>query len=296
MRIAALSLLPAVIACSDEPAATGETLVIDTPSFTLQPGQEKFYCYHTTLANAAPTGVHTMSSSMPPGSHHLIVYKVRTPWAPDGTLEECEGFGRGDGERADLPLWLYAAQEPEASFAMPADVGIAIAANQPVVVNMHYVNRSDVPLTANVHVELEAFAPEHAYTAANTYITFNTEIDVAPGATGSAGGSCDVPPGAQFLLMSTHSHQYTTSARVRDGDRLVLETLDWAHATVAQWTGPFHTFASGKLDYRCEYHNSTNQRLRTGESAIASEMCSVVGVYFPGRGDTFCVNSLVIPL
>jgi hypothetical protein len=296
MRVAALSLLLAVTACSDDPPVAGETIVIDAPAFTLQPGEEKFYCYHTTLPNAAPTGIYRMSSRMTPGSHHMIVYKVRTPKAPDGTLEECEDFGTGSGGLTDIPVWLYAAQDPEVSSEMPKDVGMNIEANQPVVVNMHYINLSDVPLTANVHVELEAYHPAHAYTEAHAYITFNTEIDVPPGATGSAGGTCDVPAGAQFVTMSTHSHKYTTSARVRDGDRLVVETLDWAHATVERWDAPYLTFASGKLDYRCEYNNTTNQRLRTGESAIADEMCMAVGVYFPARGDTFCINSFTITL
>jgi hypothetical protein len=226
----------------------------------------------------------------------MIVFKTRQAKAPDGTLAECENFGMGDGGLADLPVWLYASQEPENSFAMPEGVGIAVAPNQPVIVNMHYINQSDAPLTANVHVELEAFVPDHTYTEAHAYITFNDEIDVPAGARGSAGGSCDVPAGAKFIMMSTHSHKYTMSAQVRDGDALVLETLDWAHATVEQWSDPYYTFKSGKLDYRCEYNNTTNQPLTTGESAIANEMCMAVGVYFPARGDTYCLNSFAITL
>ena len=297
MRAAALTLLLAFTACTDEPAPAGEKLALDTPSFTLQPGEEKFYCYYTTLPNAAQTGVYKMSSRMPPGSHHMIVFKTRTPKMPDGTLVECENFGMGGGGGlSDLPVWLYGAQQPEVSFTMPEGVGVAIAPNQPVVVNMHYLNLSDVPLTANVHIEMEAFATGQTYTEAHAYITFNTEIDVAPHATGSAGGSCDVPPGSKFVMMTTHSHKYTTTARVRDGDQLVLESRDWSHATVEQWPAPYYTFSSGKLDYRCEYNNTTDQRLETGESAIANEMCMAAGVYFPARGDTYCLNSLAITL
>jgi hypothetical protein len=297
MRVAALSLLVAFTACTDDSGVgPGERITIETPSFVLQPGEEKFYCYHTTLPNAEPTGIHQMSSRMPPGSHHMIVYKMRTAKAPDGTLEECVDFGMGDGGLADIPIWLYAAQEPESDFTMPEGVGMAIGANQPVIVNMHYINQSDEPLTANVHVDLDAYAPGRKFTEAHSYITFNTEIDVAPGATGSAGGTCDVAPGSKFISMSTHSHKYTTSARVHDGDRMVLETRDWAHATLERWPAPHFTFESGKLDYRCEYTNTTNERLTTGESAIANEMCMAVGVFFPATGDTFCLNSFTITL
>jgi hypothetical protein len=299
MRIAAFSLslllALAVAACGDDPAP-GETITFETPSFVLQPGEEKFYCYYTTLRNAEKTGVYRMSSSMPPGSHHMIVFKTRTEKAADGTFAECENFGMGDGGLADLPVWLYASQLPENETVMPEDVGIAVAVNQPVIVNMHYINQTDEPITANVHVQLDTFAPGRSYTEAHAFITFNDEIDVPPGAMGSAGGTCNVPADAQFILMSTHSHKYTTSARVRDGGAMVLETLDWEHATVGQWRAPYYTFASGKLEYRCEYNNTTNQPLRTGESAIANEMCMAVGVYFPAVGDTYCLNSLSITL
>jgi hypothetical protein len=299
MRAAALCLMIfALTACSnDDETVTGETLTIDTPSFTLQPGEEKFYCYYTTLPTAEATGIYRMASSMPPGSHHMIVFKTRTALEPDGTLAECENFGMGPGGFTDIPMWLYAAQEPEEGFTMPDDVGIAIAAGQPVIVNMHYINQSDAPLTANVHVELGTFKPGFTFTPAHSYVTFNTQINVPAHATGSAGGSCDVSPDAKFVFMSTHSHKYTTRAQVHDGDRMVLETKDWAHATVAEWPAPDHySFGSGKLNYRCDYNNTTDQPLRTGESAIANEMCMAVGVTFPAHGDTFCINSFTITL
>jgi hypothetical protein len=296
MRVAALSMLLALAACGDDPAVTGETIAIDTPSFMLQPGEEKFYCYYTTLPIAEPTGIYEVRSSMPPGSHHMIVFKTRTAKMPDGTLLECENFGMGDGGLADLPVWLYAAQDPETTFTMPDDVGIAVAANQAVIVNMHYVNLADTPLTANVHVEFVPYVAGHAYTEAHTFVTFNTEINVPAGQRGSAGGSCSVPAGSKFVSMTTHSHKYTMNARIHDGADLVLETLDWAHATVKQWDAPYYTFASGKVDYRCEYNNTTDQPLVTGESAVANEMCMAGGLYFPGRGDTYCLNSFSITL
>ena len=62
------------------------------------------------------------------------------------------------------------------------------------------------------------------------------------------------------------------------------------------WDTPYYQFTSGKLDYRCEYTNTTNQPLRFGESAIANEMCMAVGVYFPAHGDTYCFNSFTLTL
>ena len=111
MRIAALLLLLAFAACTDS-GLQGQKMAIDTPSFTLQPGEEKFYCYYTTLPNAEAAGIYHLSSSMTPGSHHMIVLKTMTPSQPDGTFAECQNFGMGAGGLTDIPVWLYAAQDP----------------------------------------------------------------------------------------------------------------------------------------------------------------------------------------
>lgn len=283
-------------ACGDSGPALGDTITIDTPSFVLQPGEEKFYCYYTTLPNTEAIGAHRFTSSMPAGSHHMIVFKTKKAMAPDGTFAECDNFGMGDGGIADVPVWLYASQNPEGELTMPEGVGVAIGASQTVIVNLHYVNTTDAPITAQVHIDIETFAPKQTFIEAHAMITFNTQIDVPPNSMGSAGGSCDVDSEWQFITMSTHSHKYTVNAQVHDGPNMVLETLDWAHATLGRWDSPYLKFSSGKLDYRCTYHNTLSVPLETGESAINNEMCMAVGLYFPANGDTFCLNSLTVTL
>jgi len=285
----ALLLLPLIAACSDG-APADETFTIQTPSFTLQPGEEKFYCFYTTLPTDEVRGIHAMSSHMTPGSHHMIVFKTATQQQPDGTFAECQNFGMN----GDLPVWLYASQDPDQEMTLPDDIAIALAPAQPVLVNMHYINQTDAPLTADVHVELTAFPSGFHYHEAHAYITFNDEIDIAPGATGSVTGTCDVDPAVKFVALTTHSHRYTTSAEVLDGTTQVLETFDWEHATVNRYSEPFLQFASGKLQYRCTYHNTTDQPLTTGESALTNEMCMAVGLYFPASRDTYCLNSFTL--
>jgi hypothetical protein len=289
LLLAAPLLTIAVAACSDgEPA--GETFTIQTPSFTLQPGEEKFYCYYTTLPTDDVRAIHAMASHMTPGSHHMIVFKTQTEQAPDGTFVECQNFGMGD----DLPVWLYASQDPDQEMTLPDDIAIALPARQPVLVNMHYINQTDAPLTADVHVELTALPAGTHYHEAHAYITFNDQIDIAPGAIGSVTGTCDVDPAVKFVALTTHSHRYTTSAQVFDDTTPVLETLDWEHAAVERYGEPYLQFSSGKLTYRCTYHNTTSEPLTTGESALSNEMCMAVGLYFPASRDTYCLNSFTL--
>ena len=291
MRRTLLLIAPLVAAACSGADPADETFTIQTPSFTLQPGEEKFFCFYTTLPTTEVRGIHAMASHMTPGSHHMIVFKTETQQQPDGTFVECQNFGmRGQ----DLPVWLYASQEPEQEMTLPEDIAIPLIAQQPVLVNMHYINQTEAPITADVHVDLTAFPTTTHYHEAHAYVTFNDQIDIAPGASGTVSGTCDVDPDVKFVALTTHSHRYTTSAEVLDGAASVLETLDWEHATVNRYTDPYLQFSSGKLTYRCSYHNTTDQPLTTGESALTNEMCMAVGLYFPASRDHYCLNSVAI--
>lgn len=289
-----VALTAPLTACgTSDPVLDEKLITIQTPSFTLQPGEEKFYCLYTTLPVDQDSGVHRVASHMTPGSHHMIVFKTKTQLEADGTFKECSNFGAGDN-MSNIPVWLYASQTPDNEVVMPENVGIALTAHQPVIINMHYVNTTDAPMTAQVNIEMERYAPTFHFTEAHAFITFNTKINVPAGGTGSAGGTCQIDPIWNFVMMSTHSHQYTTAAKVYDGSSMVLETLDWAHATVARFEQPYYNFASGNVTYQCDYHNTTNMPLTTGESAISNEMCMAVGLFFPATRDTFCLNSLTV--
>jgi hypothetical protein len=162
---------------------------------------------------------------------------------------------------------------------------------------MHYYNIGDATIDANVRVELETLPAGATYTPARAFVTFNSQISVPAGETATVGGACDVPAGAQFIAMTTHSHKYTTAARVYDGTSMIVETLDWAHPTVELWSAaPFLEFASGQLTYECDYLNDTAETLTVGESALYNEMCMAGGFYFPAESDLFCLNSTVFSL
>ena len=289
-----IHLLFAVAACttSDTAEPPSSTHTIETPEFTLAPGEEKTLCYFTTLPTDEPVAVSRYRSSMAPGSHHLIVYTTRTQTQPDGTLGECAS---GPGQ-ADPMVWAYGAQQPEFTTQFPDGVGVMLAARQPLVVQLHYLNTTDAPIEARATFAVDTLPPDARFEPANAFFTFNTQIDVPPGGTASVSGSCAVPAGAKFFLMSTHSHRFTTRVQVRDGGTMVLETTDWEHPALGAWPAPYQTFASGKLDYRCDYLNMTDQRVTTGDSALTEEMCMAVGYFFPTERPVPCIDSRVISL
>jgi hypothetical protein len=291
-------LLGSQVGCGDVDDTAGRTYQVTTPAFDVEPGGELTYCYYTRVGNDAPMGVRRWSSQMTEGSHHLILFRTAEPLRPDGTLEPCSGFGSGglsDGF-GSFPIWTYAAQTPEAEQVMPDGVGMSLAADQPIIVQMHYFNTTAGVLRPTITLDIETYPRSADFIPAGPYITFHPSIEVEPRSTGFAEGHCAVPQGAKFFNMSTHSHRFTTSAEVWDGpDRLVF-TEDWEHPEVVWWRDePFQEFGS-HLSYRCDYDNDTDDVVTTGASAETDEMCMAVGYYFPNDSFTVCLGSSLFSL
>ena len=269
---------------------------ITTPDFTINPGEEKYMCFYTTLPNADALGVKSYKSKMTPGSHHMIVFTTTTPVQPDGMLVECGGGVPMD--KNGLPaVWGYGAQQPDQELAMPDGVGVTMPAHTPVIVNMHYLNVTQSALVVHVAVNIETWAAGTTYTQASAYITFDTNIDVPAHGTQTVNGSCAVDPSLKFFALSTHSHKHTTLDTVGDGASTLVTTTDWEHPAFAYSPkAPFMQFSTGKLGYSCTYKNDSDANVTVGESANTNEMCMAIGYAFPKTGPTWCFDGKVYNL
>lgn len=271
----------------DAPPAAAATFRITTPDITIEPGQEITYCYHTTIDLPRAMGVKKWSSTMTPGSHHLILFLGSDK--PDGTIETNCGFG---GQGLNLPVWTYSAQTAVQESVMPAGIGMPIAAGTRAFVQMHYLNTTEEPIQAHVQIDAEAYDEGVEYIPTAAFITYNTNIDIAPMSTGTAGGECDLPDDVKFFTVSTHAHKQAVHTQVNDGTTMVFSSDNWEHPGAADWrANPNYTFSSGKLTYRCDYDNQTANRIRTGDSAATDEMCMAVGYFFPATQPKYCLNS-----
>jgi hypothetical protein len=267
---------------------------IVTPDYTIGAGDEKFFCYYTTLPATEAVGVTKYQSQLTPGSHHMILYATQTNLQPDGTMVECEDGlfgGFGSGGLSSIPVWAYASQTPDGELDMPAGVAVGLGAKQPLIVNMHYLNATSAALTVHVTLNIETLPAGTSYVPAASFVTYNTQISIPPHGAQTVSGTCPVPKGTQFFEMSTHSHSHTKVDTIADGAQTLLTTTDWSQPTVRSWTSPYYGFASGSLTYQCQYVNDTDSTVVTGNSAQTNEMCMAVGYLFPASTTTFCLNS-----
>lgn len=277
---------------SNDPAAAFE---IQSTDILLPAGAEFTKCFYFHTPNTDTVAINKWVSDMTPGSHHMIMFLNPGGSQPaDGTIDDNCGIGG----TSNIPVWTFATQTEHLEEDLPADDGAGkplaqnIPANTAGFFQMHYLNASDTDKM--VHVDLKAYAldPGTQYTQTDAYITYIYNFTVPAGATGyQINGSCSVPNGAKFWTVSSHSHKHSTDVVINDGSSMVLDSTDWEHPAVKDWTGsPYYQFASNKVNWTCTYDNPGNTAVPEGQSAQTNEMCMMTGYYFPATGPKFNVT------
>lgn len=280
------------------PPARGFT--VTSKEVVIQPGQEITYCYYFRTPNTEPLAIHKWSSTMTPGSHHMIMFTTTNDVMPPGTVSAANcGFASGGVQ--NLPSWTYAAQTAENEVALPSDDGTGkplaqlIQPNTAAFFQMHYLNATDNPLTVSVTLNAEALAADTAYTQTAAYVTYDNDIDVPANATNHVESqTCDTPPNTKFWMMSTHAHRRAVKTVVKNGmpasTNIAFESDDWEHPGAKTWMqAPFYTFDGNKLTFECTYNNAGGPRALDGDSAATDEMCMASGYYFPATKPRLCV-------
>jgi len=279
---------------------------IKSPDIMLPAGTEVTYCYYFHTPNTSALNINKWVSAMTPGSHHMIMFFNNGSQPADGTIDT-NGCGVG-GTGTNIPIWVYAAQTQTAELDLPADDGagkplaMAIPAGQAAYFQMHYLNASNGPLTVHVDLKAYALAAGTAFTQTDAFITYNANISIPPHAVNlTQSMTCNVPSGAKFWTVSTHSHKQSIATDLKDGTAMVFSSTDWEHPGAMSWmTAPFYTFTSGQMTYECTYDNNgqtappdnENNTIVSGPSAQTNEMCMGTGYYFPATTPKFCYNNL----
>jgi hypothetical protein len=260
---------------------------ISTMPFDLQPGQEKFTCFHAEIPIDGEIDVHYYESKMAPGSHHFILYKLDGDAVPVGTTDQ-------SGCLSGFQNWIYSSAQPHIDLRMPEGVAMVLNSRQRVVFDMHYINTGDKTLHAVV--TLNVVLAKGKFEKASSLISFNTSIRLPPHGMQTVGGDCTPGAGAKFFYMLTHTHRrgkLATITRVLAngtmGEELVRST-DWEVPMEHKWLSePLLTFQPGeKFHYSCDYQNDLDQTVTVGASAAINEMCMAITYYYPASAGGSC--------
>lgn len=271
---------------------------LSSPAIDIKAGVEATYCYYFDTPNTNDLMLQRWTSHMTAGVHDVAVFLTPTDQQTAGTISSTDC-----GIMTSISsAWAYAAQTADAETVMPSDdgtgnpIGQVIKAGQSGFLQMHYINTTGAVIHPQVQISAYAYPDTVQPTHAAPFVTLNLEIKIGPGSatmptTATVSGNCPMPLDAKgeplkFFAVTTNTHKQGISTAVLDGAKTVFQSSNWQDPGSASWpTTPFYTFASGTLSYQCNYSNSNDYTIMTGDNAATDEMCMAMGYFFPAPDD-----------
>ena len=256
--------------------------------FTIAPSSEAFKCTYVQMPSTAGFivgGQHEFTV----GSHHLLLYRTSLTSIPAGmespTIGDCyEGSAT---YMSTLTGVVYPAATPTGQLTMPEGVGLPYQANEVLLFQVHYLNATATPLTAEAYVHLDT---QTAPVKQNAGILFFYDpfIYVPQGGMGKASLRCPIPSNITLFTQSSHYHArgvnyqayLDPASPAAPATTPFYTSNDWASPTIQLDTMPVK--AGSYIRYYCDYDNTQGtQDFIQGQSAATNEMCMFIGLYYP---------------
>jgi hypothetical protein len=251
--------------------------------FTVPVGQELVMCTYVRGTNDVEADITQFDTEQSAGGHHLIVYTV--DHAIDLPPALCSQGGQ--------PNWAQIAisQIAKEQHTFPAGVGFHVKAHQQYVMETHYINTTDKPISVNSALTEHFAKAGEVTTRASTYFFGTMNIDLAPNAALTKTVECSPPEAMSLRTMFGHEHRRGTGVAVD-----VLPGGTGAAARIYEtklWDGPpITSFESGqkldvadKIRVTCDWQNDGPTTLR-----YPHEMCFAIGYYWPADSSLLCTS------
>ena len=259
------------------------------PQFVMEPNTETVESFDVTSGNTTDVLYYWRQYRMRPGTHHMIL-----------TAQDGGGGGFGLGRRLGGSQNL--AWDNPANGEIPPenkDIGMPLAANTPINVNLHYMNFTDHPILKEVWVNFWYRDPKDVKQATNEVYSF-APMDVAPGQHVILSGTCPIDTAGRVLTLYGHRHANNVRFSVfreHSGTRdLVYDDYDWEEPLVAEYnslvknaapdmakklpgasSGLLELAAGDNLYFECEIVNNTQNTFVGQNEAKDDEMCIMIG-------------------
>jgi hypothetical protein len=307
VRVAAafLALLVAVVcfvACGQKapsgvPAGTIYSLTYGP--ITLAPGVEQTQCIVVPLGNPSPIHVGGIHDVLSNGSHHMIVYES-SDTTPTPTPFDCQPFV--DTLDPSKGQTLVVTQKKDDTLDFPPGVGITLAANQMIRIELHAINPGaeaiQVQATTNFITMSDS---DYQYEAGFLFIG-DPDITIPPNSNIQLGPIFFQVPDdyaqSQFFAITGHEHQLGTDVTVSvassasDPGMPVYDVPGWlwSEPATVPYDPPFTIPSGGGFTFTCNWTNTTDETVTFGESAN-DEMCFFWAYYYPSLGSRVCMHS-----
>jgi hypothetical protein len=248
-------------------------------------GREDHVCVVHELPNQSAIWVKAIKATLTAGSHHLIVDRVATSTALQGSPQTCSPTMGGEASR------LMIAQQPLTNVALPEGTAFRIEPRQRIFLQLHYINYTQQVTDIEGMVELVPFAPSEG-TPIEVHSRFTGDMSLMiPAGQEALGEFFFTPMGTtarptQVFAITSHTHSLgvrSTIERVASAgapdSTPIHESTDWAEPPLTQFDPPLQFTGQDGLRLRCHYQNDTENDVRFG-TRFEDEMCFLWLYYF----------------
>jgi hypothetical protein len=284
---------------SDAPT-TPPLSTVGISGIPLNPGDEKTVCIIVNMKNAEPIMASKLTTTLAPGSHHLIAYRSSAT-AENLTPTPCPPLGGILG--GDIPMMIT--QLPTDELDFPAGTGLLLGTNQMVKIEAHYINTGSTPITGAGTVNIAGVYAKDA--PASTQLVdmmfWGTQkISIPPHASYATPINFQVASAdTHGFAVTTHQHRLgtrfriwnpasaTDAAAITDSTPTIADSKAYDAAPLYRLSPNIDFNGTNGLAYKCEWNNVTDATVNFGESAL-DEMCFLWMYYYPSFGFQVCAD------
>lgn len=248
-------------------------LRVDTPSYTVDPGQEvRYKCFSFHM----PADKAVVATEIAPiygdATHHLVVYTPALNPVPEGAFNCTSLFE---------PDWVpvYTGGVETTPLVAPPGAGFHFQPNQQLLIQVHLLNTGTKSVDTQAGIVFKT-TDDTSLTPAGIYGLDNFVIDIPPQSTGTT-VSMDCPAKYDLDVFSVFGHMHTRGQKIEffvDGQSKFSQTWDFNNQLISPLS--LHVAQGSTLRVDCTYNNPGSTDVMYGESTD-NEMCAFVLWYTP---------------
>ena len=255
----------------------------------IKPGEDRIVCSYLDAYIYQDMDVASIAGYHTTGSHHIILYTTtlaQTPNTHDCKDDEMVFLSLVGGTGGD------AAASPEVK--LPDGLVRRVKGGNQIVIQTHWLNTGDEVLDGQAAFNVKYEPTNASKTPTDFLVVMNTTFDVTPGVS-SASVDCAFEKPVNIWQISGHQHSLGKHVRIAytpmGGSEQVLFDDDWHK----EWSfnpkfldytaAPMVVQPGDRFHVDCQWQNPGDTTVK-----FPSEMCGLVGQFYPSTNQLICFN------
>lgn len=272
-----------------EPPPSDDVVRLYSPPIDVPANSELIACTYLDWRADTEMLVTASRGQQMSGGHHIAVFVANSP-SNDFSPHEC-----GNEEMQNYRFVAAAGGGGGQDTIMPDTTALRIREGEQVVLQSHYINTDDEPVTVMDAVDLELDVAGDAETIVDPFALVKSDFSVAPGEQHfRQTKECTIDEEMDIYMLLGHTHDYGVLFELEwlpgaGADELLYHATDGPllrdSPEIKMYDPPLNLQPGDTLRMTCEWTNTTDHALGWPE-----EMCVALMYYGPGRGWLQCSN------